>query len=78
MALAQEIVVLQPLGQVGEPDHLPGLELVPHVHGELLRLLRRIGQLGSRVQPTRIQPTNLLGQLFLLDGYQVRFKLAAF
>ena len=42
MPKVEEVVVLEPLGQVGEVDHLPGLELVPDGDGELLGLLGRV------------------------------------
>ena len=67
MTLAQEIIVLKELGQRGESHHLPGLELVPHVHGELLRLLRGIVHHGPGIQPARVQPTDLLRRIRILD-----------
>ena len=67
VTLPEEVVILQELWQVSIANNFPVLELLPHVHGEQLGILRSVtARKPSRVQPTRIKPGDIRPVQFLL------------
>ena len=71
MSFPQVIVILHPLRKAAKGDHFVALELVPHVHGKDLRLVRSVEHGRPGVQPSGVHPGNVRPLQLLLHSLQL-------